>query len=360
LNAKARIIDANSVEAAGETFKARALVLATGARAKALDVPGGALDGVFDHATLVEDLRREPGETIVVIGGGKTAVEYGCFFNATGRRVVMLVRKRPLDMIRDAEARGYALDRMREQGIEIIESATVSAIRGDADGRVCAVVADTPAGRQEIETDFVFQALGEWPRSQTAVAQLGVAVDDSGAVVVDDQLRTSVPGVYAVGDLIGAPMEMFKARKSGTFAARAIIGENVHYRPTDWPHFLHTHYEVSWLGMGEEEARAHNPSRNRRRLPAPPNLEAADANLHDPLSRLRPCRQISGLGGMPHARTLDLLRLRRRARASGCGGSGAASLGIGSRRRMPVLRKRRLTRDRLHRPRRRRAMRRRR
>jgi pyruvate/2-oxoglutarate dehydrogenase complex dihydrolipoamide dehydrogenase (E3) component len=256
LNAPAQIIDANTVEVAGEVFKARALVLALGAEAIRLNAPGSELIGVHDYATLVETLDREPGGTVVIIGGSKTAVEYGCFFNATGRRVVMLVRGRLLDLIRDGDTRAYVIDRMHEQGMEIIEGATVSAMIGDAAGRVAQVVANTPAGSLQVDTDFVFQALGERPRSRAAVEALGVAVDNNGAVLVDEQLRTSVPGVYAVGDLIGAPMEMFKARKSGTYAARAIMGEKVSYVPDSWPDFLHTHYEVSWLGIGEEEARA--------------------------------------------------------------------------------------------------------
>jgi pyruvate/2-oxoglutarate dehydrogenase complex dihydrolipoamide dehydrogenase (E3) component len=256
LNAPVRIIDANTVEVAGEIFKTRALVLAFGAEAIRLNVTGSELIGVHDFATLVETLDREPGNTVVVIGGSKTAVEYGCFFNATGRRVVMLVRGRLLDLIRDGDTRAYVIDRMHEQGMEIIEGATVSAMIGDAAGRVAQVVANTPAGSLQVDTDFVFQALGERPRSRAAVEALGVAVDNNGAVLVDEQLRTSVPGVYAVGDLIGAPMEMFKARKSGTYAARAIMGEKVSYVPDSWPDFLHTHYEVSWLGIGEEEARA--------------------------------------------------------------------------------------------------------
>jgi 2-oxopropyl-CoM reductase (carboxylating) len=255
LNAPARILDTRTVEVAGEIFRARTLVLGLGAEPIRLDMPGSDLKGIHDYATLVETLDCEPGETVVVVGGGKTAVEYGCFFNATGRRVVMLVRNRVLDLIKDGETRSYAIDRMREQGMEIIEGAKVTTIIGDASGRVAKVVADTSVGQVEIDTDFVFQALGERPRSQAAVDALGVAVDSNGAVTVDEQLQTSVPGVYAVGDLIGAPMEMFKARKSGTYAARAIMGEKVHYRPADWPDFLHTHYEVSWLGLGEEEAR---------------------------------------------------------------------------------------------------------
>lgn len=278
LNAPARIIDSHTVEVAGETYKGRALVLALGAEAIRLDIPGSDLEGIHDHASLVETLDREPGDTIVVIGGGKTAVEYGCFFNATGRRVVLLVRGRLLDFIPDGDTRAYAIDRMREQGMEIIEGASVSALKGDASGRIAEVLADTPAGPVRIATDFVFQALGERPRSQAAVEALSVAVDEKGAVRVDEQLQTSVPGVYAVGDLIGPPMEIFKARKSGTYAARAIMGETVRYVPSGWPDFLHTHYEVSWLGIGEEEARARYRKIVVLRMP-PENPNGLDIGL---------------------------------------------------------------------------------
>jgi pyruvate/2-oxoglutarate dehydrogenase complex dihydrolipoamide dehydrogenase (E3) component len=107
-----------------------------------------------------------------------------------------------------------------------------------------------------VETNFVFLALGETPNSEMPVATLGVRTGAKGEVLVDRHLRTSVPEVYAVGDLIGAPMEMFKARKSGTYAARNVMGESLEYVPNDFPDFLHTHYEVTWVGMGEEEARA--------------------------------------------------------------------------------------------------------
>lgn len=291
LNAPARIIDSHTIEAGGEVFRARALVLALGAGPIRLNVQGSNLKGVHDYATLVETLDCEPGDTAVVIGGGKTAVEYGCFFNATGRRVVMLVRNRLLDVVRDGETRAYAIGRMQEQGIEIVEGATVTAILGDGSGRAARVVADTPSGPLQIDTDFVFQALGERPCSRAAVEALGVAVDAKEAVIVDEQLRTSVPGVYAVGDLTGAPMEMFKARKSGAYAARAIMGEKVSYRPDGWPDFLHTHYEVSWLGLGEEEARARFPNTVVLKMPPDnPNglnisLPAADRTMLYALAR---------------------------------------------------------------------------
>ncbi len=257
LNASARIIDPHTVEVAGHRFTTRAIVLCLGARPQSLSVPGLDLKGVYDNVNLVETLDYEPGKTAVVVGGSKTAVEYGCFFNATGRRTVMLVRSRLLKLIPDGDTRTYVIDRMRDQGIEILEGSELVRVEGDANGRATKVVATTPDGPLEIETDFVFLGLGETPNSEMAVNALGVDVDpQTGAVIVDDYLTTSVPGVYAVGDLIGAPMEMFKARKSGAYAARNIMGKRTPYCPTDWPDFLHTHYEVTWLGLGEEEARA--------------------------------------------------------------------------------------------------------
>jgi pyruvate/2-oxoglutarate dehydrogenase complex dihydrolipoamide dehydrogenase (E3) component len=256
LNAPARIVDNHTVEVAGERFSARALVLGLGARPRLPDVPGLDLAGVHTNVSLVETLDREPGDTVVVVGSSKTAVEYGCFFNATGRRVIMLCRTRPLRILPDGETRQYVVDRMAEQGIEFWEGCTLQGIEDDGNGRVGAVVVATPDGPERVATDFVFLALGEVPNSEMPRDVLGVAVGDRGEVLVDDHLRTSVPDVYAVGDLIGGPMEMWKARRSGVYAAKNIMGLDAPFRPRDWPDFLHTHYEVSWLGLGEEEARA--------------------------------------------------------------------------------------------------------
>jgi pyruvate/2-oxoglutarate dehydrogenase complex dihydrolipoamide dehydrogenase (E3) component len=256
LNARAEILDAHTVVAAGRRYRAKNLVLATGARARTLAVEGHDLKGVFDHASLVENLNYEPGPTAVVIGGGKTAIEYGCFFNATGRRTVLIVRDQPLAMINDGETRAYLLERMREQGMEFWSNAELAGIEGDGRGRVRAVSVRTPQGETRLDTDFVFVGIGARPNSEEAGEALGVAVDAQGFVTVDSRMRTSVPNVYAVGDLVGAPLEMFKARKGGMYAARNIMGEEAHYHLKDYPDFLHTHYEVCWLGLGEEEARA--------------------------------------------------------------------------------------------------------
>lgn len=255
LNAKGTIIDSHTVEVAGRRFRTKNLILAMGAHPEVLDVPGKDLKGVYTHVNLVETLDYEPANTVVVIGGGKTAVEYGCFFNATGRRTIMIVRSECLKLVPDLETRGYVLDRMKEQGIEIWEGAELVRIDSDGSGKVSGVVVRTRGGVEKISTDFVFMGLGEIPNSDMAVDALGVEIGRGKEIIVDSRMQTSVPNVYAVGDLIGGPMEMFKARKSGVYAARNVMGTDAHYEPKDFPDFLHTHYEVSWLGLSEEEAR---------------------------------------------------------------------------------------------------------
>lgn len=257
LGARGKILDAHTVSVSGETYRARNLVLATGARPKTLGVEGQSLKGVYEYASLVDDLDDEPGPTAVVVGGGKTAIEYGCFFNATGRRTIVVSRDRLLPMIPDGETRAYLIERMQEQGMEFWPGSELIGIEGDESGRTRAAKIRTPDGEVTIATDFVFLAPGLKPNSEEAREVLGVRVDADGFVEVDSRLRTSVPNVYAVGDLVGAPMEMFKARKGGMYAARNIMGEEAHYHIKDYPDFMHTHYEVCWLGLGEEQAREH-------------------------------------------------------------------------------------------------------
>jgi dihydrolipoamide dehydrogenase len=257
LNAPARLVDATTVEVAGRTFTARNLVLGMGAHPRRPDVPGMDLPGVFDFASLVEELDYEPSRC-VIIGGGKTSLEYGSFFQATGCQTTIvsrspLMRTPSLHHV-DEDLRRYVVDGMRRRGIEILEGAEPVAVEGS--GRVERVVVRLATGETtEIETDSVFVGAGETPNSAMARDVLGVTLGAQGEIVVDKSMRTSVPGVYAIGDLIGAPMEMFKARKCGVTAAKNIMGEAAEFDFSEYPDFLHTTYEVTWVGLSEQEAR---------------------------------------------------------------------------------------------------------
>ncbi|MGQ0576893.1 MAG: FAD-dependent oxidoreductase, partial [Pseudonocardia sp.] len=257
LNARATIVDANTVTAAGRTFRTKNLVLGMGARPIDIDIPGLDKKGVFDFVSLVEELDYEP-TRCVIIGGSKVAMEYGAFFHATGCDTTIvsrspLMRTKALHHV-DEDLRRYVVDGMRKRGMEILEGAHPVSVNGG--DRVQSVTVRLASGEEiEIETDFVFLATGERPRTDEARDVLGIEVGPTGRVVVNKRMQTSVPGVYAIGDMIDGPMEMFKARKSGVTASRNIMGEDLEFDYTEFPDFLHTTYEVTWVGLTEAEAR---------------------------------------------------------------------------------------------------------
>jgi pyruvate/2-oxoglutarate dehydrogenase complex dihydrolipoamide dehydrogenase (E3) component len=282
LNAEATIINAHTVQVGDRQFHTKNLVLALGARPVTLNLPGAQLKGVFNSQSLVEALDYEPGNTIVVVGGGKTAIEYGCFFNATGRRTLVVARHQVMPMLKDSESRSYAVQMMQEQGMEFLENSELASIQGDANGKVQSVAIQTSQGLMNVDTDFVFMALGERANSEQLARMLDLdldlELDDKGFIKVDRHKQTSVPNIYAVGDVTGPPMEMFKARKEGVCAAKNIMGQVSEYKAADYPDFMHTHYEVSWLGLGEEEARQRYPNVKIMKLP-PDNPNGLDVGL---------------------------------------------------------------------------------
>jgi len=270
LNTPATIIDSRTVEVEGRRFSARNLVLCTGARTRYPDIPGIGIKGVYDFATLIEDLDYEPNRC-VIIGGSKVALEYGSFFQATGCQTTILTRSPLMETASlhhvDTGLREYVVAMMADRGIEIIEGAEPLEVLGN--GKVTGVRYREPGGAvREIDTDFVFVGTGERP-NLGMYAPLGLATDERGFVIADTRMRTSVPGVYAAGDLVGPPMEMFKARKCGVGAARNVMGEDYEFDFTEYPDFLHTTYEVTWCGLSEAEAQA--KYRNVIKIQMPPD-----------------------------------------------------------------------------------------
>jgi len=270
LNTPATVIDEHTVEVEGQRFRARNLVLCTGARTAYPDVPGITAKGVYDFASLIEELDYEPNRC-VIIGGSKVALEYGSFFQATGCKTTILTRSPLMETASlhhvDTGLREYVVSMMADRGIEILVGAEVLEVLGN--GHVTGVRYRTPDGRVvDIDTDFVFVGTGERPDLRM-YSPLGLATDERGFVVADATMRTSVPSVYAAGDLLGPPMEMFKARKCGVAAARNIMGEHYEFDFTEYPDFLHTTYEVTWCGLSEAEARQRY--RNVVKIQMPPD-----------------------------------------------------------------------------------------
>lgn len=257
LDAYATVIDPHTVEVAGRRFTAKNIVLCAGARPVKPTIPGVDIKGVYDWSTMLDQLDYEPNRC-VAIGGSKVAIEYTSFFQATGCKSTILTRS-PLMRTQslhhvDEDIRLYVKEGMEKRGIDVLENVEPLEILGN--GKVTGVRYRDERGEvHEIPCDFVFLGTGEEALSHPYVDTLGVEVDERGRVKVDKTMRTSVPGVWACGDLIPGPMEIFKARKTGCTAARNIMGEHWEFDFEDYPDFLHSTYEVAWTGLSEDEAR---------------------------------------------------------------------------------------------------------
>jgi dihydrolipoamide dehydrogenase len=217
----------------------------------------------------------------VIIGGSKVAVEYGSFFQAAGCPTTIvsrspLLRTASLHHI-DEDLRRYVVDGMRTRGMTILEGAEPVEVTGN--GRAAGVRVRLPDGADRLlPADFVFIGTGERATSGQYVDALGVKTDERGSILVNSRMQTSVPGVYAIGDLIGPPMEMFKARKCGMTAARNIMGEPYEFDFSEYPDFLHSTYEVTWVGLTEAEARERFEHVTVIQMP-PPGVDFGDIPL---------------------------------------------------------------------------------
>jgi dihydrolipoamide dehydrogenase len=290
LNAPATIIDAHTVEAAGELFTTKNLVLCTGARTVFPDIPGIDRKGVYDFSSLLDHMDYEPNRC-VIIGGSKVAIEYGSFFQATGCPTTILTRS-PLMCTAnlhhvDEGLRRFVVDNMRLRGVEILEGFEPVEIHGNHKVEAITYRKMFTDETYTIETDFVFVATGERPNLKP-YGELGLDVDDNGFIVVNPRMQTSVPNVYATGDLIGPPMEMFKARKSAMVAARNIMGEPSEWDYSEYPDFLHSTYEVTWCGLTEDEAREKYGEVVKIQMPPDPEIV-------DPKTFILPCAEGSML-----------------------------------------------------------------
>ena len=198
----------------GKPVETEAVLAATGSRPAVPKVEGVDLPGVVTAHTLTA--WRDLPARIAVAGGGVMAAEFAHIFHAFGAEVSILARSGFLKDL-DAPLRKQALREL--EGIQISEHSPLLRIEGS--GRAEAAVVGGKAGEREIPADGVFLATGLTPNSGMI---RGVEKGPLGEVVVDGRMQTSVPGVYAAGDLAGPPYLTPVARMEGLVAADNILG----------------------------------------------------------------------------------------------------------------------------------------
>jgi dihydrolipoamide dehydrogenase len=255
----ARLISPDAVEIAaadGATRRVaarKAVVIATGARVATL--PGFEPDGErILTAREAVDLTTVP-KSLAIIGGGVIGMELGMMYQRLGTRVTVIEVAEQLLPGTDPDLVRVVERRFKARGGEVLVSARAQGWAPRGDG--VALTVQHAGAEKTVEAEKVLVSVGFRPITDgLGLEGVGVRLDERGHVAVDRQYRTSVPGVYAVGDVTGGPYLAHKAFKEAEIAAEVIAGHRV---SRDWyalPAAIFTDPEIAVVGMTEAEARA--------------------------------------------------------------------------------------------------------
>ena len=237
-----------------ETLVAKNVIVATGSNARAL--PGTPFD---EDRVLSNDgaLRiTEVPARLGLIGSGVIGLEMGSVWRRLGAQVTVLEALPTFLGAVDETIAKEAHKAFVKQGLKIELGVKVGAI-GTNDKGVSVAWTDAKGADNVLEVDRLIVSIGRVPNTTGLNAEVvGLALDERGAIVVDDQCRTNLPGVWAVGDVVRGPMLAHKAEEEGVAVAERIAGQHGHVNFDTIPWVIYTSPEIAWVGQTEQQLKA--------------------------------------------------------------------------------------------------------
>lgn len=252
-----RFLDPNHLQVDGETdsttVEFKSAIIAAGSQS--VKLPFLPEDPRIVDSTGALELKSIP-EKMLIIGGGIIGLEMGTVYSGLGTRLDVVEMQSGLmqGADRDLVRVWQNMNKHRFDHV-MLNTKTVSA-EAKEDGIWVSFEGDG-APTEPQRYDLVLQAVGRSPNGKKIDAEkAGVAVDERGFIAVDNQMRTNVPHIYAIGDIVGQPMLAHKAVHEGHVAAEVIAGEKSYFDARVIPSVAYTDPEVAWVGLTEEEAKA--------------------------------------------------------------------------------------------------------
>ena len=250
-----RLVAPNTVEVAGVQYVGRNVVLATGSYARSL--PGLDITGRVITSDQAISLAEVP-TSVVVLGGGVIGVEFASVWKSFGSEVT-IVEALPRLVPAEDEALSKALERaFRKRGIGFKTGVRFSGVTQDANG----VTVSLESG-ETLQADYLLVAVGRGPRTDgLGYAEQGVAMD-RGFVLADDHLRTNVPGVWAVGDIVPGLQLAHRGFQQGIFVAEEIAGLSPRtIDESGIPRVTYCEPEVASVGLTQAQAEQSHGAQN--------------------------------------------------------------------------------------------------
>ncbi|MBZ4210002.1 MAG: dihydrolipoyl dehydrogenase [Comamonadaceae bacterium] len=239
---------------AEETLVGKQIVLATGSTARAL--PGTP----FDEQTVLSNdgalrIAAVP-KKLALIGSGVIGLEMGSVWRRLGSEVTILEALPEFLGAVDQQIAKEAHKAFVKQGLKIELGVTVGAIKVGKKG-VSVAWTNAKGEAQLLEADKLIVSIGRVPNTLGLNAQaVGLQLDERGAIAVDDACRTSLPGVWAIGDVVRGPMLAHKAEEEGVAVAERIAGQHGHVNFNTIPWVIYTSPEIAWVGQTEAQLKA--------------------------------------------------------------------------------------------------------
>ena len=258
-------VDANTVAVDGKNYTAKNIVIATGSSVTSL--PGVEVDNsmfVVVDSTGALELPKVP-DHMVVIGGGVIGLELGSVWRRLGAKVTVVEF---LDQILpgfDGDVRKEANRIMKKQGLEFKLSTKVTGVSVSG-GKATLTVEPAAGGAAEtIEADTVLVSIGRKPNTDgLALDKAGLATNKRGQIEIGHRFETSVPGIWAIGDVVPGPMLAHKAEDEGIAVAENIAGLTGIVNHDVIPSVVYTWPEIAGVGLTEEAAKEKGEDQGRQ------------------------------------------------------------------------------------------------
>ena len=237
--------------------------------------------------------------SLLVLGGGIIGLEMATVYSSLGVDVTVVEFMDQLIPPADADLVAVLQKRMAKKGIKFLLKTKVTAVEAKKDGLYVSM-----DGEHKTDKPLCFQqvlvAVGRRPNGGTIHAEkAGVAVDEKGFIKVDNQQRTNVPHIFAIGDVVGQPMLAHKSIPEGKVAAEVIAGMKHYFEPKSIASVAYTDPELAWVGLTEKEAKAQNIAYEKAVFPWAASGRALSMGREEGMTKLLFCpesRRILGAG----------------------------------------------------------------
>jgi dihydrolipoamide dehydrogenase len=242
------------VSDAQESLVAKHVIVATGSVARAL--PGAAFD---EKQVLSNDgalAMNEVPKRLGVVGAGVIGLEMGSVWRRLGAEVTILEALPELLAAVDTQIAKEAAKVFARQGLKIHLGVKIDSVAADKKG-VNVAYTDAQGNAQTLAVDKLIVSIGRSPNTAGLGAEaIGLSIDERGFVAVDDECRTNLPNVWAVGDVVRGPMLAHKAEEEGVAVAERIAGQHGHVNFNTIPWVIYTSPEIAWVGQSEQQLKA--------------------------------------------------------------------------------------------------------